>query len=403
MARSPLDTSLPSETIQNDVLFKRQSTLPEVAEASFEQGIDFAETSSIVRMLELSSLESEDDITNHQELNKMFPQIDVPFNKPTSLAVAEEMAHRADKRMERATIIANGDPDSIAHSVVSFGANMIPQALDPIGIVAGIFVGGGIGKAIGMFKNAGKAAQLSRKAQLAKRMAEGVVGNVISEVAIVNPATRQEQADVDTYQSLSNAVIGGLAFPVILTGLSKSLSFIKDKAKGSDILTKATSLVEAQMQMGKRGNADEYINAERQALLPELRDELSQMEAVKGGPEMVTAIDDLRAEIAEIEGLPKPDRQKVAEKANSPEEDLYHNPEAVKATVEAERNLDTEDIDSALKSKLEESDDLIDTLKKEGVLEEADIKELETIRAELKSAEKVDEMMKAATVCLRGK
>lgn len=408
MARSPLDTSLPSETINNDSLFKRQSTLPEVAKASFKQGMDFAETSSIGRMVGLKISENEDDITDHHELNKRFPQIEVPFNKPTSLEMAHQMAKNADIRRERANIISNGDPDSVAHSVISFGANMIPQALDPVGIAAGIFIGGGISKATGMFKSMKSAAQVSFKAKMAKRMTEGVIGNVASEVLIVNPATRQEQADVDTFQSVSNAVIGGLAFPLILGSIGKGIEMIKGGPKGADILTKTGTLSESQMQMGKKVDVTDYLNAERIALLDKHKAELESMQKSglgKGASaeRVAKKIEDLETEIKATEEIPVQDREKIAEKANSPEEDLYHDPKAVDAIAEGQRNLDTEDVTQAFKKRMEESETLIQTLKKEGVLDEADVKELEAIKADLDSVDKIDEMMKAATVCLRGK
>lgn len=374
-------------------LVEPESSLVDVAQASLAEGILSGETSSIYRSIKLAMTSREDDVTDHHELNKMFPQIDVPFNEPTSMAKAQEIARRSDDRRLLQETIQNGG-DSTFVKAVSFGANLIPQALDPVGLAAGMAVGAGLTKVMGFLGEGTKLATTITKPGIAREIVEGVAGNVLTELAVVQPTTRMERQDIDTYESLTNAAAAGIVFPAVI-GAGKGLfSALKRGINAPDKMAKGAALAEAQMQTGKRVEVTDYATASAKNELPDLKEELAN-QGDNADPE-------LKAHIEEVESMPDVDRAAVAEKANSKQAELYHDPEVEARYDETLRSLEEPDVHKMIRDSFEETNLELKQLESEGNFSEAELEDLKLLRQDFANIDKVDEMFKAAVHCMRG-
>ena len=262
--------------------------------------------------------------------------------------------------MERGT-------ESGAAKVVSFVSGVIPQVVDPIGFAIGSAIGFGLPKLLGQAaKNAAFSRGILAKSTLAKNVAEGVAGNLVSEFAIVNPISRQEQADVDSQQSFINAVVGGAGLPLAANALRRTFSYLSPK-RAEETFGRAQQVVESQVQNGKKPNLDDFVEADR---------------ALKEGSEI-------------------PNRNQVAERFDQEEADLYFDPEDRSAfqrhSVEIESANRTQDLDNELQEVFSEVDDF----EGQGRFTEKELEEIGEIRA-LGDTEQTDIIIKAATSCLRG-
>lgn len=211
----------------------------EIASASFSLGWKVAPLDSAMRFIEVSSANRTDDITPHQELNEMFPFVEVPWSEPASLAQAKVIAQHALEKIELQKVIQRGG-DSTVNSLITFGTGLLAQAVDPINILSGV----GISRvmAAGLIRGV----QLSN---LSRNIVAGVAGNVITEAAFVIPASLQDREDINLYENLAHAVAGGVAFPAVLAGIKGTYKVLKGLTV--DQMSKALTLTEIKMDSGR--------------------------------------------------------------------------------------------------------------------------------------------------------
>jgi len=276
----------------------------QIFQLSFAQAYQDSELGSIYKAVRNKFTERSDDITDHHALNKEFPDLEVPFNVPTSRALAEQIDSDNRRRRTVQKTIAEGG-ESTLNSVASIGGSILGTAIDPKGVPSGLQVGAGVSKVLGT------AAKMSRGAVFAREAAEGVVGNVAAEALIINPVARSEKRDIDTYDSLTNAVIGAVAFPVLKQGLGKTIDIL-GKFKNGAGLEKGFDVGEQQLQAGKSVELNDYADSIKFQKKTQLEAERLDLEA--GDPRIA----DIDEQLKDLD-VKEPNRAEVAAKSNSEE------------------------------------------------------------------------------------
>ena len=362
----------------------KKSSLAEVAEASFILSAEQTEVASISTLIRNNFIdEKEDDLISADEANSIH-RLPTPINKPISKNLFDNMVKRDIERKKYKEVLANGQ-GGLIEGVVSFGAGAIPQVIDPVGLASGF------GVSTMATKMLGKGALFGGK--IGQNIAEGVVGNLISEAAFVIPASLSDQQEIDSAQSLQNAMIGGIAFPAAIAGLGLGLK------KTIDLM----NVVEQRMANGKKPmgtlHGNEVITGKAIEALDARAEELRSL-AQK--PE--ADIESIRAELDEIssnKALLEEELQqhkRIREMENSPENNMYYDNEMAREFQDIQNNVQPESPD--LKTKTDEIyeeallDDITDTQRIE----------IENDRAILEDRRsKASEITKAISVCMRGK
>ena len=387
MARSAFDI----QHSEGDFTLEKPSSLLEVAGASFVNAVQMGETSSIYRAIKRQFIEQKDDVVPHEELNKKFPDMETPFNEPTSLTVAEELDRLNRQRRGLNKIIAKGD-DNFVNKAVSFGSGVVAAALDPVGIAAGLLVGGGVNKVMALKSIAQPTTAIGR---ITKNAAEGVVGNVLSEATVVMPNQRAEQQDVDTYENFTNAVVAGVAFPAVIGAGKASFDFLK--SRGEATMSKVFNQIEQQIQLGKRTDLRDFESVTKKASAKELEADIERIREFESD-EFVEEAESIIAQAAEIEDV---NPVEARQRANAREQDLYFDPEAERLYDDSINGF-TSDIDAEFQAQREELFAGLEDLKnQEDVLDASDIKEIESMQAELDKIPTVEQAFKFAQVCVR--
>lgn len=206
-----------------DAPVTKTSSRLDVAGASFQLSWKHAETSSFLRMANKHNVDNKEDVEDHDLLNQEY-RLPIPLNKPTSRAVFDLLVEEDMERKELAGIIQNGKKDGL-NTAITFMSGMGAQVSDPFAFGAGVAtgtiftrmaVGGLLGaKALKATAGAAKARKTLQAAKaaakvtstpatlaavklakkgveatapgLGRRMGEGVVGNVVGELALVVP------------------------------------------------------------------------------------------------------------------------------------------------------------------------------------------------------------------------
>lgn len=271
----------------------------EMAQASFREGLETAETFSLYRYVRRKVIEQDDDITDPRKLNEEFPGMDTPFVKPTSYALAKDMYDRNQKRKERMGVLARGE-DGFGTAVANFGAMALPQIFDPVNIGMS-FVGGA-----GIIKGLAHAARLGQKmkavktsAKLAKaaqnlqklsgynkkffNLAAGTGSAAVSEFAIIRPSTEADKMDYSLNDAMMNTLIGGVGFPLVFEGiglmgkgLAKSGEYMY---KSAPRMEKAYAYVENALQLGKKVDMDEIARTTANGEIPRIQKRVDSIQA----------------------------------------------------------------------------------------------------------------------------
>lgn len=387
MARSAFDL----QHSEGDFTLQKPSSLVDVAAASFVNAVNMGETSSIFRAIKRQTISRDDDVVPHADLNKQFPNMETPFNEPTSMALAEELDRLNRQRRGLNKIIANGD-DNLVNKAVSFGSGIVGAALDPVGIAAGLLIGGGVNKVMALKSIA---QPVTKAGMIVKNAAEGVVGNVLSEATVVMPNQRAEQQDIDTYENFTNAVIAGVAFPAVIGAGKASFDFLK--SRGQATMSKAFNLTEQQMQLGKRTDLRDFESVTKKTAAKELEADIDRIREFEPD-EVVEDAESIIAQAAEIEDI---NPGEVRERANAREQGLFHDPEADRIYDESINGF-TSDVDAEFRAQREELFAGLEDLKRqEDVLDASDIKEIDNLQTELNKIPDVEQAFKFASVCVR--
>ena len=421
---APLNILLPDRDPQPEIsgLFgsRQESSTLDVLKAQVELPFIDIDTRLVFRAAKRFFSGDADDITDHRELNKMFPELDIPFNKPLSLEVAQEMSDIDVQRKGLQRIIQNGDPDSYLQQASGLALGIGVNILDPVGMALGMGIGRGLMAVMGkVVMRGGKAAKFLKPASrgLGGRVFEGAAGNAIQEMVVGRTLLKQEKVDVDTYNNLTFAIGAGILFP--LGGAA--FKFLRSGKNAIAKTNKVAALAESQMENGKRVHTEPYIRAELAKELQELEDNLTNMKrtreealaaeaGIEGDKTFIRSVEEIDQDILELqemvelarESAKAPlDRAEEARKANSPEEDIYFDKEAEDLLVSGEREPFIAERSKEFEDSFKEINDQIDELEASGESNTFVKKSLDEAKAVRDNADNFDRMARMATDCVR--
>lgn len=175
------------------------------------------------------------------ELNKKYPDLSIPFTEDMNDSAAFFIADLQREKAKLSRIINNG-PDSAFYNLATFGAQLLPHAMDPIefgaGIVGGYVLGGtaalaGVSEMAGITLGGGavKGASVAQRFMIAA--ADGIVGNALVEPYIANTA-ETFQEDYTISDSFMSVVGGAIGFAGISTAAGVAISHVKYKINPVD-------------------------------------------------------------------------------------------------------------------------------------------------------------------------
>jgi len=196
-----------------------------------------------------------------EELNKQFTDMEIPFNKPTSFLIANELNDRAKEKKKLQNIVNNGGENEQGFFSMSTLGQVVAHATDPLEVGADVLIGlstGGIGNILGKatkFMKTGNTLNKTRAISAAlkgnsftKQAIEGVAANAAIEGAIMN--AKEDVNEIYTFNdAFIGTVAGGLAMPVMMFGGSK---LIQSVAPTSKLMGQSFKSAFAQFKMGKR-------------------------------------------------------------------------------------------------------------------------------------------------------
>lgn len=415
------DTSSTRERFAGPLIEKESSTL-DVLGATFALSQTQGAAPAIGRLAE-RTLADQGEIFQPKELNELYPNMAVPFNKPMGTNRAKLLFEQNNKVRDLQKVINQGDPDNFLLEAGKFVVGMGAGMMDPVGMAIGMATGAGIMKVLGgsMLRGgvaskvlrtgtltaaqklegvaAGKSlssiATMQAEKSLAARAFEGGLGNLIEDVSVTQPLLREEQADMNTYNDLATSVAAGVLFPVGLGGAKKMFKFLRF-GKNADLKTeKAVILAERQMENGQDVNIKPYVDAEMHSELPDLKEEL---ELARASDDAVK-VAELEEIVDEIENTPVPDRAKEAELANSESARMARGDEIddefARGEIEEFQDYETnftEDFDD-LHSQLDELDD--------AYFDADELDGINAARKDVVNIQREDEMAKAVSFCVR--
>lgn len=217
---------LPTNSIEDDKDLYMEAggrSIPTSFRESMSAAYDLANLDSGLglyrRWRDMNKVEDEGgDVLMPQELNRMFPQMETPFTRPTTVRVAQEMAKRIEEKRAMEESIAKG-PQGMFYGMARFGAGLAPHAIDPLEIGAGLVAGAGLGYIAELGwagKNAITLAMTAARptaGQLAIRLAvENAVTNAAQETAAVSMAHRegQEYTFADAMKNVALTTVAGV-------------------------------------------------------------------------------------------------------------------------------------------------------------------------------------------------
>ena len=205
------------------------STLGQTLEASFDLSQKDSTVLSIARIQTLNDAEKKGGKERPTtELNEMFKEQGVTFEKPMNLRAATLIADRRTERAKLQNVIDRG-PSGGFYGIAKFAAAILPHALDPIDFAAGIATGGILavatkgtrfGLAIGSAGKSRTAAQAFKYTAV-----EGALGNIAVE-PLVYVANKREAIDYGVTDAFINAVGGAVGFAGIRYGGGKVVNLL---------------------------------------------------------------------------------------------------------------------------------------------------------------------------------
>lgn len=396
MARIPLE--IPSQDGEN-IDFSKPPSILESLGAHVVLGWDSSAIGTISRRVgrEVELLHDNSSVLSPDELNKKYPDMETPFNEPTSEMKAK-LLYDETRRRHQLNKIANGQRDSSLVGIGGMGVQLGMNLIDPIGLAMGFGVEAAATRVLAKTVFSGvnvteKVAKMSLWQRTAKEAAEGVAGNLLEEALVVAPLTKQEQADYDADQAITFAVGAGFAFPALKGAMKKTVGlFRKNPVLGEKAMTLAqqqaesgmrvdTSIIEAQAKI------DEIPNLKRQA------DELRSKETLS--QEEVNRLSDIEKDIEEYSSLEIPDSKQATLDANDPKNDMFYDPEDDFIVNDSQDPLmgERDSFNQRLDNVIEDHAPAFD-----GLDEKNPLKEL--VESRKKELEEYDQVIKSMITCI---
>lgn len=411
------------ETFNDKKPIEKQTGFGEAIGASFELAQLDTVIPAVRRSLDVVYSESDSDVTDFRILNDKYKP-DVDFIENMSESKARTIVDYQQKRryLEQ---VANSGPEGVLTSVGTTLASFAGYAVDPVAVAGGFVVGG-------LFRMAASAKTLASALygnNFARGAIEGVVSNVLTEGLAIAPNIDIEQRDVSMAQLFSNAVIGGMAFPIMFKAGAAAKFAVKGKSASkllSDIelgpnldglsfqeMTKAIELTEAKM----RNDRMPLLSQEEVFLIQGKTRELSahqlnQLETSKlfwdkrlelgeiGADEMVKDLElQIVSKKSEVDLINKADmdQNSIKKKANSEESLTSNDPKAKQSIIENEKAELEPALAKATKSLEEATDPLqVPEQSRESFKTQAD----EIATKATKQAEEMDTLYKKVDDCL---
>jgi len=188
---------------------------------------------------------TEDILMSPEVLNRKYPNLQIPFSKPTGLKLANLIAQRQNKQRTLQSIINSGPTDT-TQTVLNFATNIAAHATDKwefaAGVAGSLAVGlltGGVGAGAGL-------GGLAARAGIS--FGGALLGNALIEPWLMYGAHNNQEEY--TVQDAATSVIGGaLLGTVIDVGGRAGLDLIGHLKKGSfpDNFKKAVAQAESNM------------------------------------------------------------------------------------------------------------------------------------------------------------
>ncbi len=214
-------------------------TLNEQLKTGFELGLEDTAVGSLGLRSALRDMEERTkDLPklDPKELNRKYPDMPRPFEKPMNEQVAFYLHDRFLDRQKKQQIIARGISGSnfpTTRKVLNFAAGVVPSVLDPIEFTLGMVGGFAISKGAAMLaKGAVTAQRATAVTRIANNLAKsplksefiGDLGaNALAEASILN-TSKQELRDYTVMDAFTNAVAGAtlsLALKASFRGIKK--------------------------------------------------------------------------------------------------------------------------------------------------------------------------------------
>ncbi len=258
------------DTLDRMQLITPETTFGEGVSAAFDLAKFDTALDSIISGNALNDLkagESSDlDFTNNKgrtiprdELNEKYPEMDKPFTEDMNEYAAFLIAERHKEKTQLMRKINDG-PDTFFYGLTKFGAQMVPHALDPIelgaGILGGYVLGGGAAalggaRALGIGASGRLAVGATATQRFLNATADGIIGNILVEPFIANNAGNfQENYTLqDSFMSVTAGAVGFAAFSSLARVSVNMFKYAtnpvdsfaaKTSSKANDILYKST-------------------------------------------------------------------------------------------------------------------------------------------------------------------
>ena len=244
---------------------------------SFELANDSTAVQSLAKYVAKNELEERggqqiDPIT----LNQMYPNMEVPFGKPTSLLVAQHLSDRNYERQILQARVAAG-PSGYLGMATSFISGMGAHATDPIEFALGFGVGQGVNMLAKSFKATAPLAAMETGTfgRFAVSSVENAVGEAAIEpfIAFASKDNQESYTAMDAAQSVIGGAIGG---SLVEMGLGRMGRFYRNyKQKGVNV---AMSKTMDDVSMGNRPDVESLDIIANQKKELELREGVLQSE-----------------------------------------------------------------------------------------------------------------------------
>lgn len=270
--KSVLGFDLPNRDLAPDTPVQPQVGLQSALKAAKDLSFIDSPTNSLYRMYELNKVRRDTENLpklTPEQLNEKYPDLPRKFEDPMNEKVAELIVGRQRERQNLQKIIDSGPQGKIS-TALKFGAMLVPQAVDPIGAVAGMGVSKLFGMALTGSRFAGSAigkavlAESPTASQILIRGAtEGVAGNALAE-AIPYMAAQDDMTDYTFEQAAVNVIGGTLGFTAGVAALKKGFDVAGNFVNrgGPKARAQALDIETAQVHAGNKVDAEALVARE---------------------------------------------------------------------------------------------------------------------------------------------